>query len=56
MYDDTLKKNTETRTSIGYGVSFSTSMHNGIFSKKEQKPKIQEFNEKSAKEYEEYDF
>jgi hypothetical protein len=56
MYDDTMKTYTDTGTSIGYGVKFQTSMHNGFFSKKEQEPKIEEFNEESAKEYEEYDF
>lgn len=56
MYDDTIVNNGDTKTSIGYGVRFSTSMHNGIFSKKEQEPKIKEFNERSANEYEEYNF
>jgi hypothetical protein len=56
MYDDTIAKNSRTVTSIGYGVRFTTSMHNGFFSKKEQEPKIEDFNEKSAKEYDDYDF
>lgn len=56
MYDDTIAMNSDTLTSIGYGVRFSTSMHNGFFDKKEQEPKIQEFNKTSAKEYEQYNF
>ncbi|MBL7724223.1 MAG: hypothetical protein JNK27_08730 [Chitinophagaceae bacterium] len=56
MHDDTIAKNSDTVTTIGYGVCFTTSMHNGFFSKKEQEPKIEDFNEKSAKEYDDYDF
>lgn len=56
MYDETTANKEDRKTFIGYGVRFTTSIHNGFFSKEEHEPKIKEFNEKSAKDYEEYDF
>ena len=56
MYNDSLEKNSYSLTRIGYGVRFSTSMHNGFFDKKIQDTLIKEFNIKSAKDFREYDF
>lgn len=56
MYDDTNSYSFNSITSFGYGVRFTTSMHNGFFDNKEQQLKIEAFNEKSAKDFGEYDF
>lgn len=56
MYNNRLEKNRYSLTQIGYGVKFSTSMHNGFFNKKSQDTLIKIFNIKSAKDFREYAF
>jgi len=56
MYNDSSEKNMTSLTQIGYGVRFSTSMHNGFFDKEINDTLIKEFNVKSAKDFREYDF
>lgn len=56
MYNDSLEKKRNPLTQIGYGVRFSTSMHNGFFDKEINDTLIKAFNIKSAKDFREYDF
>jgi hypothetical protein len=56
MYNGSSEKDKTPLTQIGYGVRFSTSMHNGFFDKEIQDTLIKEFNIKSSKDFREYDF
>ena len=56
VYDDNSKNTTDKFSTIGYGVQFSTSMHNGFFDEKSQEPIIKNFNKKSTEDYNKYEF
>jgi rhomboid protease GluP len=56
VYDDTSKEITEKFATVGYGVKFYTSMHNGFFDKKINESFIKDFNQKSSDDYKKYEF
>lgn len=56
MFDDSMEKENEDISRIGYGAKFSTSMSNSFLYKKEQPEKIRRFYITSREGYNNYDF
>jgi hypothetical protein len=56
VFDDTVQKNNYQTSKIGYGVKFSTSLNNSIFSTNGQENKMAAFWQKSREDFNNYNF
>ena len=56
MFDDTIQKNDNQISKVGYGVKFNKSLNNGLLFKDGQDEKVAAFRQKSKEDFSKYNF